>query len=109
MTSSNDDSTGGKKSNESNVIDLRDRLPAVMFGEHPAGKLAAELMKVISKGNELAYEQIAALMMVSHTIQNVLRHGHNASEEDLTHIMERAIEITDNTRIRIELKQEKPK
>lgn len=104
MTSSNDDST---EPGQNNVVDIRNRLPPVAFGESLSGQIAAKILKIIETENAEPYEHIAALMMVSHTIQNVLRHGRGTSEKELTYIMERAIEITDNTRIILHFKEEK--
>lgn len=103
MTSSDDDSKGKPASN---VIDITNRLPPVAFGESYSGKIAARVMQTLMTIPAEPHEHIAALMMVSHTLQNYLRHAHNASEVEITHVIERAIEITDNTRIILHIEQE---
>lgn len=47
------------------------------------------------------YEHLAALILVSRTLQRLLVEGHKATEDQMRYIWDRALEIADNTRVQI--------
>lgn len=105
MPSSEDDSKESKTEG-AKILDIRDRLPPVVFGDNPSGRMATKLLKVLTADDGQPYEHIAALMMVSHTLQRILKDGFGTSEEEMQYIRERAYEITENIHITINFKKD---
>ena len=100
---SDSDDEGGK------VIDIRDRLPPVAFGESPTGVVAAKLFTVLINDNSRPAEHLAALMVTSIALQqNILKEGWGLDEEAMRRIREEAMVIADGMRITVELKAGMP-
>lgn len=88
------------------VIDIRDRLPPVVFGDNPAGVVATKILALLINDENEPYVHIAALMLASITLQRLLKEGDPpASEEEMQYIRERAMEMADGVRIEIGIKK----
>src|SRR3972149_1929391 len=87
-------------------IDIRDRLPPVVFGDNPAGVVATKILAMLVNDENEPYVHIAALMLTSITLQRLLKEGDPpATEEEMQYIRERAMEMADGVRIEIGVKK----
>lgn len=88
------------------VIDIRDRLPPVVFGDNPAGAVATKILAMLVNDENEPYVHIAALMITSITLQRLLKEGNPpVPEAEMQYIRERAMEMADNVRIEIGFKK----
>ena len=99
--------TSEKEPDKSNVIDIRDRLPPLIFGDNATGRVAAKLFTVLINDPSSPAEHIAALMLTSIALQqNVLKAGWKLSEDELDAIRAEAMVIADGMRVTVKLKKE---
>ena len=104
-----DDEIGAseKEPDKSNVIDIRDRLPPLIFGDNATGRVAAKLFTVLINDPSSPAEHIAALMITSIALQqNILKQGLNYSEKQLDEIRAEAMVIADGMRVGVTWKKE---
>jgi hypothetical protein len=108
MTSSDDDSKEPKQPKQpegAKILDLRDRLPPVLFGEDEAGNLAVVICKAITErdtGDPVVW--FAALMMSSFALQRLLLDGHKIPREKMRVIFENAQVMADQFHINVGIK-----
>jgi hypothetical protein len=92
------------------ILDIRNRLPAVIKGSDPSCDLAAALVKVIIEhDNNKPHEWFAALMMTSYALQTMLIDSHSVDLDKMRIILGQAMDIADTTKITIGFKDEPPK
>ena len=88
------------------ILDIRDRLPPVVFGDNPAGRVATKILALLINDENEPYVHIAALMITSITLQRLLKEGNPpVSEEEMQYIRMRAMEMADGVRIVIGVKK----
>lgn len=105
VASSNDESPPSEPEG-AKILDIRDRLPPVIFGDNPSGNLAVALLKTIMEQDEgKPHVWLAALMLTSFSLQRMLKEGYSVPEEKMRVIREMAMEIADNTQINIDFKK----
>lgn len=101
-----DDEKGPEKSN---VIDIRDRLPPLIFGDNATGRVAAKLFTVLINDESRPAEHLAALMITSIALQqNILKTLWNLSEAEMEEIRSEAMVIADGMRVGVKWKGEEP-
>jgi hypothetical protein len=87
------------------IHDLRDRLPARIFGNNEAGELAVKVLEVILQhGGGKPHNWFASLMMVSYALQRILKEGYKWPHEQLSKVFEVATEIAETTQIGVGFK-----
>jgi hypothetical protein len=87
------------------VLDIRDRLPPLVLGDNPCGRVATKLLAVLTNDENEPYVHIAALIVTSHTLQRLLKEGYGTSEEEMHYIRERAHEMAENMRVELTFKK----
>lgn len=103
MASSSDDSSGSEPKG-AKVLDITDRLPHVVLGDNPAGRVAVKLLAVLTNDDGEPHVHLAALMLTSFALQKMLKSVGN-SEEQMNYIRERACEIAENMTIEVGVKE----
>lgn len=88
------------------ILDIRDRLPPLVFGDNPAGRVATKLMAVLTNDENEPYVHIAALIVTSVTLQRLLKEGYGISEVDMMYIRERAMELAESLQVNMTFKKE---
>lgn len=106
MPSSNDDS-GKFEDSLSNVVDIRDRLPAAFTGiKTPSTQLAAKILRVLSEDKEgKVYDHLAALIMTSHIIQKMLKESCGFTEDEMQYMRAKALDITESITVNLSFKK----
>lgn len=110
MGSSNDDS--GSCTDEASstqqgarIYDLRERLPTYVYGNNQVGDVAAKLLKVLVNDENEPYIHLAAIKVVSDTIQKLLKEGYKVPPEGMKYIFERALELAEGIQINMDYKK----
>ena len=85
------------------VIDIRDRLPPLVFGESPVGHIAAKLFQVLVNDENGPAEHLAALVVVSHTLQDRIIKP-TVSEAEMREICSAALVMAERMRVEVALK-----
>lgn len=104
MSTSSDDDAPVEETGMGKILDIRDRLPPHIFGDNPTGNLSVRIFEMLINDPNEPYVHLAALILVSRTLQRLLSDGHKASEDQIRYVWDRALEIADNTRVEIGFK-----